>query len=432
MIKKIMSDTWAKAFFTLSIVCLLGSMTKGFMSIIKNAASYTPPAKSKVQNANNAANAINQHAQNMNNVANQAFNGGSATNSSPVQHINNIINKQQPKVDLKPRVVGAGAVNFIQPKNKSFWVVDPEGLDPNADSKQIDEVIFNAKDGDIVKLKPGIYDLDIAFSNSPPKYIKFEGLGEKKDIKINVETGWDFKIKDKKMSFLNLTLSFNEKSIKMINAQVDATNVILEGVAKYSGFFRIEGNSTLNLRNVHAHGAGRGTVLNIQHGKAIIEKSSFSGFSKVLDVSKRSSFEIRDSKITHSDRGIYIYKTLGKGIIENTEFSDNLNYGVYSSAPRFSLSIKNSKFIRNNIGLKLNGGGQTDVYDSTISQNFDDGIHVYDSKLTVHSAKIQSNQNYGIYKNNRSQIKYGDIKYYNNGRGNTNRIRTNLRYPASF
>lgn len=95
-------------------------MTKGFMSIIKNTASYTPPAKSKVQNANNTANTINQHAQNMNNVANQAFNGGSATNSSPVQHINNIINKQQPKVDLKPRVVGAGAVNFIQPKNKSF------------------------------------------------------------------------------------------------------------------------------------------------------------------------------------------------------------------------------------------------------------------------------------------------------------------------
>ena len=275
-------------------------------------------------------------------------------------------------------VTGAGVQNILKQKNPEFWLVDKNGSS-QSDSNNFIEVYLNAKNGDTIKIKEGVYQL--------PQKLERKSLtiiGVEEDSKKVILTNPNGK-----------TVIFNSPKINIQNL------TILDSGSTYK-FLEFE-RGDIFLSNILISSENNTTLLKIRNGvKADISQSILST-NQLGDAINciQCKLTIADSKIINNDKGIKISdkSEINMDSVQLINNKIGLTISNYSTA-----SINNSKFIDNqDLGLFVVSGLAN--LKSVVISNSRTGISLRpNTKLVINDSQIIDHGQYGIFASASSRV----------------------------
>lgn len=434
--KVVLKEMWVKVFFYSTVFCFIGGLAKSGVLLSLVAAPFAgspkkavtpPPAPAVKAPAAPKAAAVNKpniNQQQLNQLQNNLFNNKTKTalnkiDLPPVPAVApTAVSKLKPLKPM-PKLVGAGVTNILTKKNPGYWLVDPRGGNPKADSASLEEVFFNVSDDDIVKVAGGEVMMDFPLLDFKRNITL---ISEDTNMRVLVnfsKKGWGI-IRRTKMKFKDLDIKVNGQPLIVVNSELEFENVDFKGHYGAFGSISITESSKISLVNVNAAGLGGGTFARVKNSELIIVGSSIKKFR--TGVSLGGEFKLKTEKVyfERNDTGISAHSGMGKIDIIETRFHQNFRSGVYVTTSGIDLNITGSSFMGNDNGLYLRSASAV-VEESDFVRNKRNGIYLNESKLKMYSGQIRYNR-FGIYKEPGSSVTVGDIKFFGNKKGSYNDI----------
>ncbi len=206
---------------------------------------------------------------------------------------------------------------------KTIWTVAPDGT---GDAESIQSCIEQAKSGDLIRIRPGIYRESLTLD----KQLEIVGEGDRDTIIIQSVEGDCFMILGGDATIRGLTLRCR--------------------AGKDRDFFAVD----------------------VAHGNALIEDCHISSDSLAcVGVHGEKVFAtLRNCWIRNSnDTGVYFYETAG-GTVDDCDIFDNLESGITIEG-KSNVTIRHSRVHHNQVdGISVSQGGMAEIIGCDVFANF--------------------------------------------------------------
>lgn len=276
---------------------------------------------------------------------------------------------------------GAGIIKVLTAKTPGRWIVDGSGA-ADADTGDINEALYNAKDGDEILLRPGVYKAEIATAK---KKLGLTGTGA--DLSKTVIENSDhnlIEVSGGELSLKNMTLRRRAgdygELIGATDAVVSLTDVRMEAAGNGEAVSLKE--STLRAVGVQFHG-GRTAVDVREHSKAYLERCTLEEHKTSLLVDGGKSFlELKSTTVDGGEMGIYATK--GAGVkITGGKFTGQEQSSVNLTTPGSTAEIVDAEFSGSKDGLWIYENATMTVRNSRFKNIRGEGIFTGEASKTT-------------------------------------------------
>ena len=222
---------------------------------------------------------------------------------------------------------GKNVQNILTKKNSDYWLLDASNS-KESDSDSFSEIYLNAKPGDTIKVRSGVYELP---ENISKNNLKIIGLGsERVDVTFLNSNKKTIRVDVDEITFENVYI-YDTGSMfyffQIKSGKVNFKNVSLSG-ENNTTMLRMMPRTELNLTNSDIVTGDLGTAINCSQCELNIYSSTIMDNNKGISVTDKSIVKIIDSDMFSNIRGIISTK-YSNVEISNTSISDSRDTAIY-------------------------------------------------------------------------------------------------------
>lgn len=314
-----------------------------------------------------------------------------------------------PSGGASPSLTGGGVHKLITPKTPGRWIVDSR-LGPDADSAELGDVLFSAKDKDVIELRPGVYKGPLA---STKKDVTIEGAGTR-EVSIEGTSMVTLGVSAGTLILKNLSILHSGpdygNAIQASQARVELHGVrievkgksaavaVREGVlvaadsAFEGGDKGIEGREGSDLKVERSQFSGQtwGVTLDDKGTRGSLLAVKMNGVKYGVEARDQAEAEVADSFFDQGERAVGASKR-AKLTLSGVQVTGS-EYGVLISGPGVEARGKKLKLIGNKFGFQAWEQALGIIENSDLGQNRDTAVYAMDSGTVI---KVSGSRLYG-------------------------------------